>query len=112
MRAAPRRRRRARAHHSVLARYFTGAFGLRPSDQLAAGAVTVGSHVLAGTILGRLAHTTGSRRPHLIFELRPVGVGEAPIDPRRSSTPGRSSRRSSCTATASTRRSSVPTCTP
>lgn len=67
--------------HSVLARYFTGAFGLRP-DQLVLEPLRVGSHVLAGTILGRLRRTTGSRRPHLLFELRPAGVAEAPIDPR------------------------------
>ena len=42
----------------------------------------VGSQVLAGTILGRLRRTAGSRRPHLVFELRPAGVAEAPIDPR------------------------------
>ncbi len=65
----------------LLARYFTGAFGLRP-DQLELKRMTVGSHVLAGTILGRLARTTGARRAHLIFELRPAGPGEAPINPR------------------------------
>jgi hypothetical protein len=70
-----------RAHHSLLEHYYTGAFGLRPSA-LQLARLTVGSHVLAGTILGRLAHTTGSRRAHLIFELRPVGPGEAPINPR------------------------------
>jgi hypothetical protein len=71
----------AHTSHSVLARYFTGAFGLRP-DQLALEPLRVGSHVLAGTILGRLRRTAGSRRPHLVFELRPAGVAEAPIDPR------------------------------
>ena len=67
--------------HSVLARYFTGAFGLSP-DQLVLEPLRVGSHVLAGTILGRLRRTASSRRPHLVFELRPAGVAEAPIDPR------------------------------
>jgi transglycosylase-like protein with SLT domain len=71
----------AHTSHSVLARYFTGAFGLRP-DQLVLEPLRVGSHVLAGTILGRLRRTAGSRRPHLVFELRPAGVAEAPIDPR------------------------------
>jgi hypothetical protein len=64
-----------------LSRYFTGAFGLRPS-QLELARLTVGSHVLAGTILGRLAKTDTARRPHLIFELRPAGSGQPPIDPR------------------------------
>jgi hypothetical protein len=69
------------ARHSLLARYFTGAFGLHPS-QLELRRMTVGSHVLAGTILGRLARTKGAHRAHLIFELRPAGRGEAPVDPR------------------------------
>jgi hypothetical protein len=38
----------------------------------------VGSRVLAGTILGRLA---GTKRPHLLFELQPASQ-RAPIDPR------------------------------
>ena len=42
----------------------------------------MGSRVLAGTILGRLATTNGTRRPHLIFELRPAGASQPPIDPR------------------------------
>jgi hypothetical protein len=69
------------ARRSLLARYFTGAFGLHPS-QLELKRMTVGSHVLAGTILGRLARTAGARRAHLIFVLRPAGPGEAPINPR------------------------------
>jgi hypothetical protein len=44
--------------------------------------LTVGSHVLAGTILGRLAQTSGNRQPHLLLELRPAGSGQALIDPR------------------------------
>ena len=78
---AVRHATRGRAHRSLLARYFTGAFGLRPS-QLELVGLKVGSHVLAGTILGRLARTAGAHRPHLIFKLRPAGTGEAPIDPR------------------------------
>ncbi len=69
------------AERSLLARYFTGAFGLRPG-QLELIPMRVGSHVLAGTILGRLAHTTGTRRSYLIFELRPAGVDQLPIDAR------------------------------
>jgi hypothetical protein len=72
---------RTHIRHSVLARYFTGAFGLSP-HQLVLEPLRVGSHVLAGTILGRLRRTSGSQRPHLVFELRPAGVAEAPIDPR------------------------------
>ncbi|HEX4033954.1 MAG TPA: lytic murein transglycosylase [Solirubrobacteraceae bacterium] len=71
-------RRRA---SQLLKRYFTGAFGL-PLSALELARLHVGSHVLAGTILGRLAATHGKRRPHLIFEVRPAGTGEALIDPR------------------------------
>ena len=100
-----------RSRRSLLARYFTGAFGLRAS-QLGLERLRVGSHVLAGTILGRLAHTSGTHRPHLIFKLRPAGTAETAINAGRSSTHGRNSGRSSCVATASTRLSTVPTCTP
>ncbi len=67
-------------HHAELMRYFTGAFGLRPS-QLELARLTVGSHVLAGTILGHLAAGRGGQS-HLLFELRPDGSGQALIDPR------------------------------
>ena len=75
------RLRPAHRQHAVLASYFTGAFGLS-LRQLELARMTVGSHVMAGTILGRLARTTGKRRPHLTFELRPTGSGQSPIDPR------------------------------
>ena len=43
----------------------------------------VGSHVLAGTILGRLRPDAAGRVARTsLFELRPAGVAEAPIDPR------------------------------
>ena len=61
--------------------YFTGAFGLRPS-QLELAPLRVGAHVLAGTILGRLARAHGKREPHLLFELRPAGSGQPLVDPR------------------------------
>jgi murein DD-endopeptidase MepM/ murein hydrolase activator NlpD len=70
-----------RVPHGVLSHYFTGAFGLRPS-QLELAPLRVGSHVLAGTILGRLATTSGTRQPHLVFELRPAGSGQSLVDPR------------------------------
>jgi hypothetical protein len=65
----------------VLSQYFTAAFGL-PQSQLELARLKLGSHVLAGTILGRLARTSGTREPHLLFELRPAGSGQALIDPR------------------------------
>jgi murein DD-endopeptidase MepM/ murein hydrolase activator NlpD len=72
---------RRAARTALLARYFTGAFGLHP-DQLELARLRVGSHVLAGTILGRLARTHGAREAHLVFELRPAGSGQPLIDPR------------------------------
>jgi hypothetical protein len=75
-RSAPRVHRQA-----LLERYFTGALGL-PLNQLEIARLRVGSHVLAGTILGRLAHAHGKREPHLLFELRPAGAGQPLIDPR------------------------------
>jgi hypothetical protein len=57
--------------------YFTGAFGISPKH-LELVPLRVGSRVLAGTILGRLAR---AKRPHLLFELRPASE-QAPIDPR------------------------------
>jgi hypothetical protein len=80
--AAPAPHKTRRIHRAALmARYFTGAFGLRAS-QLELTPMRVGSHVLAGTILGRLAHVNGKRRPHLLFELRPAGSSQPLIDPR------------------------------
>ncbi|HEY5389349.1 MAG TPA: lytic murein transglycosylase, partial [Solirubrobacteraceae bacterium] len=70
-----------RSAYLLLKHYFTGAFGL-PLSALQLARLHVGSHVLAGTILGRLAVTHGALRPHLVFEVRPAGAGEALIDPR------------------------------
>jgi hypothetical protein len=74
----------AHVHHRhistpPLARYFTAAIGIRAKD-LELVRLRVGSHVLAGTILGRLAQAH-ARRPHLTFELQPAG-SPAPVDPR------------------------------
>jgi hypothetical protein len=80
---ATRARRSAPPVHrqALLEHYFTGAFGL-PIKQLELARLRVGSHVLAGTILGRLAHVRGKREPHLLFELRPAGAGQPLVDPR------------------------------
>jgi hypothetical protein len=65
---------------SIIKRYFTSAFGLR-RDQLEAKPLRVGSHVLAGAILGHLGATPGEA-PHLLFELRPAGADQSLINPR------------------------------
>ncbi|HUB77112.1 MAG TPA: lytic murein transglycosylase, partial [Solirubrobacteraceae bacterium] len=68
---------RAARASMLVDRYFTSAFGLA-RDELEPRPLRVGSHVRAGTILGHLA----ARDAHLIFELRPAGAAQAPIDPR------------------------------
>ncbi|HZL54377.1 MAG TPA: hypothetical protein VFC22_02000, partial [Solirubrobacteraceae bacterium] len=71
-------RKAPRVHRAaLLAKYFTGAFGLRAS-QLELTPMRVGSHVLAGTILGRLTRVHGKRKPHLLFELHRNSFGATP----------------------------------
>jgi Transglycosylase SLT domain/Peptidase family M23 len=41
-----------------------------------------GSHVIGGTILGRIGKTAPVRAPHLYFEIRPAGRGAPRIDPK------------------------------
>ena len=66
----------ATTHHqaprrpSIMA-YFTGAFGI-PANRLELVPLRVGSHVFAGTILGRLSPIG---RPHLLFSLQPAASG-------------------------------------
>jgi hypothetical protein len=69
--------REASRQRRLIDRYFTTAFGL-PRNRLEARPLRVGSHVLAGTILGYL----GATDPHLVFELRPAGASARAIDPR------------------------------
>ena len=104
---SPQRRRRRRARSGRASRratrrrpslmaYFTGAFGIGPS-QLELAPRRVGAHVLAGTILGRLAELAAARTSSSSSS---PPVADARSTRGRSSTPGRSSARSSCTATA------------
>jgi hypothetical protein len=41
-----------------------------------------GTHVVAGTILGRIGHTPSRRPPHVEFLIRPAGPGAPRIDPK------------------------------
>ena len=73
---------RRHVHHASRPRpplmdYFTGAFGISPR-RLELERLVVGAHVLAGTVIGRLANTS---RPHLAFELRPA-ADQTAVDPR------------------------------
>jgi soluble lytic murein transglycosylase-like protein len=41
-----------------------------------------GTHVVAGTILGRIGRTGSHGRPHVLFQIRPAGRGTPRIDPQ------------------------------
>jgi len=66
---------------ATLRSYFTGAYGLDPSD-VELKRMIVGRRVIAGTILGRLGKTSKKVAPHLHFEIRPAGTGAPRIDPK------------------------------
>jgi hypothetical protein len=67
--------------NATLRSYFTGAFGLDPSD-VELKRLIVGRRVIAGTILGRLGKTSRKIGAHLHFEIRPAGSGAPRIDPK------------------------------
>ncbi len=58
--------------------YFTETYGLRP-EQVTLAHLRPGARVIAGTILGHLAHGRG---PHIDFAVRPAGRGAPAIDPK------------------------------
>jgi murein DD-endopeptidase MepM/ murein hydrolase activator NlpD len=60
--------------------YFSKAFGLDSKD-VRLKELKKGSHVIGGTILGRIGKTT-AKSPHLYFEIRPAGRGAPRIDPK------------------------------
>jgi hypothetical protein len=61
--------------------YFKSVLGLRSSD-VVLKKLRAGSHVIAGTILGRIDKTAENVAPHLLFEIRPAGRGAPLIDPK------------------------------
>jgi murein DD-endopeptidase MepM/ murein hydrolase activator NlpD len=62
--------------------YFTKVFGLDRKDVRIAR-LRPGSRIVAGTVLGRIGRTAGSREaPHMLFEIRPAGRGAPRIDPK------------------------------
>ena len=71
----------AQQERKLVNRYYTSSLAM-PRDQLVPKRLRVGSHVLAGTILGYLGADSLGGEPHLIFQLRPAGPVEAAIDPR------------------------------
>jgi Transglycosylase SLT domain len=61
--------------------YFSRPFGMNSRD-VRLRRLRVGSHVIGGTILGRIGKTEPSKAPHLYFEIRPAGRGAPRIDPK------------------------------
>ncbi|MEA2223845.1 MAG: hypothetical protein QOH83_2221, partial [Solirubrobacteraceae bacterium] len=66
---------------TTLKSYFTGVYGLDPSD-VELKRMTAGRRVIAGTILGRVGRTAEDVSAHLHFEIRPAGRGAPRIDPK------------------------------
>ncbi|MGH2943827.1 MAG: hypothetical protein ACRDLN_13740, partial [Solirubrobacteraceae bacterium] len=71
----------ALAAGSTLKSYFTGVYGLDPSD-VELKRLIAGRRVIAGTILGRVGKTDEKVAPRLHFEIRPAGRGAPRIDPK------------------------------
>jgi len=61
--------------------YFSRPFGMHSRD-VRLRRLKVGSHVIGGTILGRIGKTVPAKAPHLYFEIRPAGRGAPRIDPK------------------------------
>jgi hypothetical protein len=61
--------------------YFSRPFGVGMKD-VRLRRLKVGSHVIGGTILGRIGRTVQGKAPHLYFEIRPAGRGAPRIDPK------------------------------
>jgi hypothetical protein len=61
--------------------YFSRPFGLDPS-KVKLRPLKKGSHVIGGTILGRIGRTVPGMAPHLEFAIRPAGRGAPKIDPK------------------------------
>jgi hypothetical protein len=61
--------------------YFSRPFGLDP-DKVRLRPLKKGSHVIGGTILGRIGSTVPGKAAHLDFSIRPAGRGAPTIDPK------------------------------
>ena len=61
--------------------YFSRPFGLDP-DKVRLRPLKKGSHVIGGTILGRIGSTEPGMAAHLDFSIRPAGRGAPTIDPK------------------------------
>jgi hypothetical protein len=61
--------------------YFSRPYGLDPS-KVRLRPMKKGSHVIGGTILGRIGRTVPGTAAHLDFAIRPAGRGAPKIDPK------------------------------
>jgi hypothetical protein len=61
--------------------YLTGEYTLKPED-VVLKALTRGTRVIAGTILGRIGTTSRTVAAHMRFEIKPAGRGAPRVDPK------------------------------
>jgi hypothetical protein len=61
--------------------YFSRPFGLNSKD-VRMRRLKRGSHVIGGTVLGRIGRPAPRKAAHLYFEIRPAGRGAPRIDPK------------------------------
>ncbi|HKP21327.1 MAG TPA: hypothetical protein VJT68_07410, partial [Thermoleophilaceae bacterium] len=66
---------------STFKAYFSRPFGLDPS-KVRLRPLRKGSHVIGGTIIGRVGQTVAGKAAHLEFAIRPAGRGAPNIDPK------------------------------
>ncbi|HKN93683.1 MAG TPA: lytic murein transglycosylase, partial [Thermoleophilaceae bacterium] len=71
----------ASAGFSTFQNYFSHALGLNAKNSKLRR-LHRGSHVVAGTILGRIGQPDPTAAPHVFFQIRPTGKGAPLIDPK------------------------------
>ena len=69
------------AGFSTFQNYFSRALGLNAKNSKLRR-LHRGSHVVGGTILGRIGKTDPQAAPHVFFQIRPTGKGAPLIDPK------------------------------
>jgi hypothetical protein len=67
--------------YETYANYFARPYGVDPS-KVRLTRLRRGSHVIGGTILGRVGATIPGTAPHVSFSIRPAGRGAPRIDPK------------------------------
>lgn len=72
---------RPMSQYETFDNYFARPYGLRTED-VVLRRLKVGSHVIGGTIIGRLGTRPDGRTPFLNFQIRPAGSGAPVIDPK------------------------------